>query len=501
MTIIETSEKPPYKPDILDCIASLSTDEVFTPPRIANDILDLLPADIWSNPDIRMLDPCSKTGVFLRESAKRFICGLERAIPNEDDRRKHIFTNMLYGIAITELTGLLSRRTLYCSKDASSKWSVVRYRNSQGNIHFSRGIHNYAGGKCILCGAPQKSIEHGEGRETHAYQFIHKPTQEIFKMKFNVIVGNPPYHLHDAGSTTGSSPIYQKFIQQAKRLHPDHVCMIIPARWYSGGKGLDEFRSSMLNDDQIRRIVDYPLAYECFPGVDISAGICYFHWERGSSGPCEVENKINGQTYKSRRNLNEFSIFVRWGPACKIISKVNEYGFKPLSGQVLSRKPFGLSTKDEPDARGKYALMWKGGLGRVKAARITTGRNIISKFKTVTSRTSFDHGGLPDKNGKRRVISRLAVLRPGTVCTETYLVLGSFDTEQEAKSLESYMKTKLVRFLVAQSALSQDLNKSRFEFVPVVDFNRIWTDQDVFNLFQMDRNEVEFIDSQIKGME
>jgi len=257
-------------PDILECIANLSSDEVFTPPQVANQILDLLPKEIWSNPDLKILDPFCKTGIFLRECARRLMIGLENKIADEDKRREHIFRNMLYGIAITNITSLTTRRSLYYSKTATSKHSVVKFGNAYGNIIYENIEHTFKDKKCIYCGASE-SYNRGKDLENHAYQFIHKDVNNLFKnMKFDVIIGNPPYQLSDGGGTGSSSvPIYHKFIEKAIEINPRYISMIIPSRWFAGGKGLDDFRKKTLSDKRMKILVDYPNAEECFPGVSI----------------------------------------------------------------------------------------------------------------------------------------------------------------------------------------------------------------------------------------
>lgn len=357
-----------YNPDVLTCLASLSNDEVFTPPKIVNEILDLLPPEIWSDKNVKFLDPVSKSGVFLREIAKRLLRGLEKQIPDKQKRVNHILNNQLYGIAITELTSLMSRRTLYCSKTANEKYSVsTGFKNKEGNIKLNKVQHTWDNGRCKYCGANQEVYGRGDELESHAYQFIHtdKPW-EVFKMKFDVIIGNPPYQLSDAGFGKSAVPIYHLFVQQAKKLRPRYLTMIIPSRWFAGGKGLDNFREKMLNDQQIRKIIDYTNASECFPGVDIAGGVCYFLWAKDTSGPCEVINRQGGIETSASRSLNEFPTFIRHGMAVPIIKKILYQKEKSMNLQVSSRKPFGLATNIRPVEKGDLILRWNGGEGPFK---------------------------------------------------------------------------------------------------------------------------------------
>lgn len=492
-----------YNPDVLTCLANLSSDEVFTPPGAVNQVLDLLPTDIWADKSATFLDPACKTGVFLREIAKRLDHGLKERIPDQQRRINHILHEQLFGIGITELTALMSRRSVYCSKTANGKYSVGGYFfTPDGNIKFERIEHTWKNGRCQFCGASQQEYDRGPELETHAYQFIHTANpEEIFDMKFDVVVGNPPYQLSDGGFGRSSTPIYQHFVLQAKKLDPRYLTMIIPSRWFGGGKGLDGFRSEMLNDDRIRKIVDFEDASEVFPGVDIAGGICYFLWERDSRGQCEVVNIFKGAETASVRPLNEFNTLIRHSQAVPIVRKVQARGERRLSEQVSSAKPFGLRTFARPMAEGDIQLRWHGGQGPYQRDRIEAGVEMIDKWKAITSKVSYDHAGLPDKNGMRRVFSIIDVLPPGTICTETYLVVGYFDEEKLAINLANYLRTRFVRFLVSLLSFSQDIFKDKFLFVPLLDMSNEWTDANLYERYGITDEEIEFIESKIRPME
>lgn len=502
-------------PDVLTCIANLSNDEVFTPPEFANRMLDTLAeawaadnggANIWADKTVKFLDPFTKSGVFLREITSRLTAGLADEIPNLEKRVDHILTKQVFGIATTHLTSLLARRSVYCSKHAQGKHSIAKsFATDDGNIWFERTEHTWVGGSCIYCGASQSTLDRGEGFETHAYAFIHTDdiktrVAELFggDMQFDVIIGNPPYQLDDGGHGRSASPIYHLFVEQAKLLDSRYLAMVIPSRWLGGGKGLRDFRGGMLADDRIRKLVDYENAQEAFPGIDFAGGVCYFLWERDSRGPCEVIN-IAGDTHVvTERRLDEFPTFVRHSAAVPIIRKVTAKNERRMSEQVSSRKPFGLATDVRPEKSGDLILRWEKGEGPYPRKKVDFGTKIIDKWKVITSYVGHDHAGNPGKDGRRKVLSRMDILPPGTICTETYLVVGSYKTKKDAANLVAYMKTRFFRFLVAQFMYSHHLTKSAYDFVPVLDMNEEWTDEKLAKRYGLTKDEVAFIASKIR---
>jgi site-specific DNA-methyltransferase (adenine-specific) len=496
-----------YNPDVLSCIANLSNDEVFTPPELANKMIDMLPQELFENPDTTFLDPCCKSGVFLREIAKRLIRGLEPQMPDLEKRVEHIFSKQLYGIAITELTSLLSRRSLYCSKFPSSGWSAYQFPESkpQGNVIYQRIQHTWKEGKCLYCGASQSEYDRGEELETHAYQFIHNfDVKKLCNMKFDVIIGNPPYQLEiGIEKENYSIPLYHKFIQQAKKLAPRYISMIVPSRWFAGGRGLDEFRDEMLKDRRIKKIVDYPNAVDCFPGVDISGGVCYFLWSRDYNGDCEVVS-IQGKRYESTmiRPLLEKNndTFIRFNEAITIIRKITACSEKTFDSLVSPQTPFGIvsSFKDysEEQKDNSISIYTVKGKKYIDRSVVVKNQHWIDTYKVYISKSYGERGAYP-----YRFLAKPFVGEPNSCCTQTYLMIGGFESKDVCENVIKYIHTKFFRFCVMLKKNTQDAMRGVYSFVPIQDFSEEWTDEKLYAKYNLTEEEVAFIESMIRPME
>ena len=496
-----------HNPDVLSCLANLSNDEVFTPPSVVNQMLDMLPEELFQSSKTTFLDIGCKSGVFLREITKRLIAGLADEMPDLQTRVDHILHKQVFGIATTELTSLVSRRTLYCSKYPNCRYSASPFETVEGNIRFRNIPHTFVNGRCKWCGASEDQFGDAKrkGLETHAYEFIHTDhPEEIFKMKFDVIVGNPPYQLTTSGGSAQAIPLYDKFVLQAMKLQPKFLTMIIPARWYAGGMGLEDFRMKMLNDSRIRQIVDYPNAKDCFPGNSIGGGVCYFLWNRDNRGTCLFTNvSIAGQDVM-RRDLAEFPVFVRYNKAVEIIRKVMKRSEDSIEKIVSSLAPFGIDSAVRGKDRhfnGAYRLLSSKGFGYLSKSEIPKGDDYLGKWKLAVSKVTAEHAGEPDKEGKFKVITRLVVLSKNDVCTFSYFLIGASKSMQEIENIRSYLTTKFARFLVLQAVSSINLSKEKFHFVPMQDFTKVWTDCDLYEKYDLTKDEIAFIDSMIRPME
>ncbi len=506
-----------HVPDILDCLAQLSNDEVPTPPKLARAMLDLLPDEVWSRHDYLWLDPFSKSGVFLREIATRLFDGLSGWEPDFVKRRDHILRTMLHGTSITQMTGIVSRRSLYCSADAAGTHSIVRLNDPQGNIPFISTPHTPdAQGKCKICGA-SADLERGTARENHAYSFIHGtyPTQEMSTLKFDVIVGNPPYHLEDGGYGKSATTIYQLFVDQARALNPRYMTMIIPSRWFAGGKGLDKFRDSMLADNRFRSITDYLSASDVFPGVAPKGGVSYFLWDRDNPGPCTVTTRYKDWPASiATRPLVEpgADVFIRFNEGVSILRKVmkaetGQSGSLSLPGKerfdsiVSPRKPFGLTTtfkgQQKPLEDG-LTVYRNGGVGYSSREVITSGKHLIDSWKIYVGRAAPGTGN--KDTYPHKIISTPFKGEPGSISSETYLCIGPFATESEADSALSYLHTRLARFMILLRKPSQDASRKVYSFVPMQTWDRTWTDADLYTMYGLTAEETAFVEKVVRPM-
>lgn len=525
---------------MLTCIANLSNDAVFTPPEFANQMLDTLEqawaednegASIWADPTVTFLDPFTKSGVFLREITRRLVDGLEDQIPDLQERVDHVLTKQVFGIATETLTALMSRRSVYCSKFANGEHSIAKSLDTEeGNIWFERTEHTWVGGtewivttdvdgkeiqkptngKCVFCNASQRSMDRGSQLETHAYAFIHTDDLKariagIFgaDMQFDVIVGNPPYQMESDGGTR-DIPLYNRFVNNAKLLEPRFVMMIIPSRWMASGLGLSEFRKEMLTDDRIRVLVDYPNSADVFPGVDVKGGVCYFLWDRENPGLCRSV-LVRGEEVVGpvERSLDAHDVFVRDSRSLDILNRVSQVGERSINEILSVDKQFGWTSNFRDFDTGKrgeiplyYNTKGKRLVGWIKRDRIDKSPELIDKWKVMVPQAGSDGGQrIPDS-----VLGRPFIVSSPSVCTQTYLFFY-LDSKEEVESLASYLCSKLLRFLVSLRKITQHATRSTYEWVPMQTWDRIWTDEALYEKYGITEEEQAFIEKMIRPME
>lgn len=519
-----------YNPDVLSCIANLSNDEVFTPPEVANAMLDLLPQELFENPDTKFLDPACKSGVFLREIAKRLLKGLEPVFPDLQERTDHIFKNQLFGIAITELTSHLSRRSLYCSKTANGNYSVVHFDTIDGNVRFKNIKHRFKDGKCVFCGAAQSQYDRAADLETHAYEMIHttKP-EEIFKMKFDVIISNPPYQLTfglEGGNSANAKSIYNLFIEQAIKLNPKYLCMITPSRWMTKtAQGIPaEWVEKMICSNHFEELHDFPDASDCFPGVEIKGGVSYFKYSNSYNDKCRyVYHYPKSDDIQERNDYLDAlgaGIVIRDPKSYSIIDKIvaieKDYynsesnNFSGIvspkhffdSGSILTSNWKGWSKERDSITNIKYYVSEsfnKVPFGWIKKSDIPKNIDTLPLHKVY----------IPAAGGSGQddiVLGKPFYGEPNSVCSQTYLVIG-YDpinhnfTEEQCKNIITYIKTRFFRYLVSIKKKTQNGPRGVYQFVPMQDFSKTWTDEELYAKYGLTDEEIAFIESMIKPMD
>ncbi|RWB73576.1 Eco57I restriction-modification methylase domain-containing protein [Mesorhizobium sp.] len=508
-------------PDVLTCIANLSNDEVFTPPEFANRMLDTLAeawaarnggANIWADSTVTFLDPFTKSGVFLREITTRLIAGLAAEIPDLQNRVDHILTRQMFGIGITTLTSLLARRSLYCSKHANGEHSVAKgFATDSGNIWFERTEHSWKNAKCEFCGAPRALFDREPELENHAYAFIHTNDikariRELFgaDMQFDVIIGNPPYQMTGGAGGSSDSSIYHLFVEQALKLDARFVSMVIPSRWVAGGRGMDEFRKTMLTGGHISHLVDYTRMSTAFPGVDFEGGVGYFLYDSKYRGECEYTLfQGDNQLPTIKRDLSAQDVFVRDHFAVGILDKVIAHSEPPISDILTNREPFKLESNfrgfhnsaKENDVAIYYTDRGRRSIGYMARNSIEKNQDLIDKWKVLVPKAYGERGAIP-----AMVLGKPIVAGPPSVCTGSYLFFYC-DSGAEANSITEYYSTKFFRFLVSLRKITQDAFRPMYSWVPQQTWNRAWTDADLYQKYGLTPAEVEYVESVIRPME
>ena len=544
--------------DILETITNVGNDEVFTPRKTCDMILDSLPEEVWHNPDYKWLNPATKNGIFEREIAIRLDNGLKDIIPDMEQRRKHILQNMIYAIGQTRFTANVARRTVYYCSQANRKCDGIKandghyvngyaigngtwFDDEEGNIKTPNTNHTFLGkkekAKCKYCGISEtSSYNDANQRERYAYEFIHFDGDELLehlqnrffggnrKMKFDIIIGNPPYQLSDGGAQASARPIYQLFVQQAISLKPKYISMIMPSRWMVGGKGLDEFRASFISDKHIKVLNDFMDSKVCFPSNDIKGGVCFFLWNKDYNEKCSVITHSSNGDRKSNRFLKEngCDIYIRDEILISIMNKVKAlrertfdsmvsaskpYGFRAET--MLSPKKFGLPEFSDKKIPGGYEIF---GLGE-KMKRtwkylpinypIPKKSPCLDKYKVFIAE-AYGCGAIGE------VPSTPVLSTPGQLCTETFLEIGPFETEIEAANAIQYIKTKFFRTLVGIQKQTQHTTQKVYRFVPIQNFTEKsdikWNvsvaliDKQLFKKYRLLQEEIEFIEKNIQEM-
>ena len=520
--------KTRHTPDVLSCLANLSNDEVFTPPDVVNGMLDLLPQELFRDPNTTFLDPACKTGVFLREIAKRLLAGLEDKIPDLQERIDHIFHKQLFGIAITELTSLLSRRSLYCSKYPNGPYSVTKFEDAEGNIRYKRINHTWGkDGKCVFCGASREQWDRGKSLETYAYEFIHTSNpKEIFNMKFDVIISNPPYQLSfglKGANSSNAKSIYNLFIDRAIKLNPRYIVMIVPSRWMTKtAQGIPEaWVDKMLLSNKYSIIHDFENVNDCFPGISLTGGVNYFLWDKSYDGKCHYYYHTSHDSEIIERfdylDSTNSGIVIRNPKSYSIIEKI-----EMVEGQYylnIKNNFSGLVSPKHFFDDSKYLTSnWKGyhdnisathnvkyylNIERERTFKWISDDEIPKNQETKDLYKTF----IPAANGSEdTILGKPFIGEPGSVCSQTFLVIGYDPVEhnfskEECENIISYIKTKFFRYLVSIKKKTQNGPRGVYQFVPLQDFSKPWTDEELYAKYKLTPKEIDFIESMIKPME
>lgn len=549
---------------VLTFTSNISQNEIMVTRKMAEQMISHIPEENFSDPDTTYFESSSYNGICLKIFAEKLYVGLEKVIPNKLERLNHIFKNQLYGIATSKVAAAMVRKTLYGSRyacaignktslDKIKTFSIVEFTDedvgktffcgnkAQGNIRFNiNSKHDYSKGNiCSCCGA-NKNIY---GENEYAYEFIHlanKNIERLKAMKFTVIIGNPPYQLSDTSLSASATPIYNKFIEQAKLLDPKYIIMIIPSRWMVGGKGLDTFRKEMLEDKHILVLHDYLDASECFQGVDIKGGVCYFVRDRDKEDKCTIVTHDKGKTTTSIRYLKEDcddDIFIRKPELISIKNKVwNDKAQISFSNIVSPRKPYGFCSdffnpKEEKTIDGKrvkidVTTQEKYGLEPAKDTGTDEDYKIIGLENTVRCWKYLDKDykfpKISNLNNYKLFISKaygsgkygekinnLIIAEPKQVCTETFVEIGGLHSKEEANNCNKYMQTKFFTALLGIAKITQNTSAKVYGYIPLQDFTNKsdidWNksiseiDEILYKKYGFTKEDIEFINKNVKG--
>lgn len=465
----------------------LGESEVITPEHICKDMIDMIADEDWkliADSGGKTLDIAGKAGEFALAICEKYfnlgygISALKDTIYTiPTSGLTYEFTRMIYEILGLNVDNIASRFTTY---------SLLEVKDEDGDIDYGKTA------RLLRQKKPFDSIKIND-----------EITERDEIMKFDVVIGNPPYQLSTSQHSAQSKPIYDKFVEISKAAAPRFVSMIIPSRWFAGGMGLDNFRDTMKSDIHISKMVSFANGKDCFPDTS-TGGICYFLRNSSWEGNCHFTSVINGVSNSGERSLSEFPVVLRDNVAQKIVQRMQACAQTPLSEKVCSINVFGFESKQRGEStpfEDGYELLSSKGFGFVPKESLKQSVDIADKYKVIVGQVISEHAAEPDRNGRYKLLSSLRILKPKQICNFSYLVVNTFDSEQEALNFKQYLSTRFVRYLILQSVSSIHLTKEKFIFVPLQDFSKSWTDEELYVKYELTEEEIRFIESVIKPIE